>query len=351
MKIAIIKYKPFKGGEGMADNKTPAAGAKNAVRQPQRPLTPREKQALRLKKRRRQKRMMLLFSAAFILITTTIITAIIEIPAKIKSSKVESEAASQLASEQQQQAQTDTTTQAALGEFGPVQLTEWTYQQPTADIMRQPENGRVDTSYFDDALFIGDSITQGFQVYASGIQNAHYAAYIGAGPKQLISGTVTNINGEVVTAIDEILAANAKKVYILLGTNNLSSLNDEALLKYYDDFLDFLQPQLGEDVVYYIQSIPPVTAEKSAGDTNYSNDRIKSLNESLAKMTYERGWHYIDLYGALSGEDGALRGELVAGSEGIHLNSSGYEVWKEYLITHTAYSSTSPYIAGSPYLL
>jgi lysophospholipase L1-like esterase len=334
----------------MADNRIPRAGAPNSAPQPKRPLTPREKHELRLKKRRRQRRITFLFSAVFILVVTSIITAIIEIPAKIKTDKQEAAAASQLEAQQQEQSQTDSTTQAALGEFGPVKLTDWTYQQPTAAIMSQPENGRVDTSYFDDALFIGDSLTQGFQVYES-IQNAHYAAYIGVGPKQLISGTVTDKDGNVVTAIDQILAANANKVYILLGTNTLGSLDDEALLKYYDDFLDFLQPQMAADVVYYLQGIPPVTAEKAQSDANYSNDRIKNINGSLAKMAYERGWHYIDLYSALAGDDGALRGELVAGSDGVHLNSAGYEAWKEYLITHTAYSSTSPYIAGSAYLL
>ena len=92
-------------------------------------------------------------------------------------------------------------------------------------------------SYFDDALFIGDSLTQGFQVYTSGISNASYAAYIGAGPRTFIEGTVTNIDGETVKPIDEILAASPKKVYILLGTNAMETLTDEAFLEYYGRFL------------------------------------------------------------------------------------------------------------------
>lgn len=48
-----------------------------------------------------------------------------------------------------------------------------------------------------------------------------------------------NISGQQVAAIDEILAAAPKKVYILLGTNSMATLTDEAFLKYYNDFLDF----------------------------------------------------------------------------------------------------------------
>ena len=67
--------------------------------------------------------------------------------------------------------------------LGPVQQTDASYTQPSASLVALPEAGRVDMSYFDDALFIGDSLTRGFQEYSSGIPNAKYAAYLGAGPK------------------------------------------------------------------------------------------------------------------------------------------------------------------------
>ena len=202
-------------------------------------------------------------------------------------------------------------------------------------------------SYFDDALFIGDSLTRGFQEYSSGIPNAKYAAYLGAGPKQFMEGLVENISGQQVAAIDEILAAAPKKVYILLGTNSMATLTDEAFLKYYNDFLDFLLPQLPQDTVYYIQGIPPVSVEKMAGDENFSVERIRGLNESLAKIAYDRDLHYLDLFSALADENGALRADIASGS--IHLNNEGYNVWREFLVTHTAYSKENPYLPGSPY--
>ena len=31
------------------------------------------------------------------------------------------------------------------------------------------------------------------------------------------------------------------------------------------------------------------------------------------------------------------------------LNNEGYNVWREFLVTHTAYSKENPYLPGSPY--
>lgn len=237
----------------------------------------------------------------------------------------------------------------AAGEipYGPLLPDEnASYTQPSANLVALPADGRVDMKYFDDALFIGDSLTRGFQEYQSGIENAKYAAYIGVGPKQFMEGLVENIKGEKVSAMDEIRAAQAKKVYILLGTNSMATLTDEAFLKYYTDFIRYLIEELPKDTVYYLQGIPPVTAEKFESDANFSQERIKNLNESIAKIAYENDLNYLDLYSALADENGNLREDIASGS--IHLNDRGYNVWREYLVTHTAYSPDNPYLPGSP---
>ena len=282
--------------------------------------------------------------AVVILSLSWVITTLIELPAKrAAASSLAALSASQAASSQAD----GSVAQTGEAVLGPVQQTDASYTQPSASLVALPEAGRVDMSYFDDALFIGDSLTRGFQEYSSGIPNAKYAAYLGAGPKQFMEGLAENISGQQVAAIDEILAAAPKKVYILLGTNSMATLTDEAFLKYYNDFLDFLLPQLPQDTVYYIQGIPPVSAEKMAGDENFSVERIRGLNESLAKIAYDRDLHYLDLFSALADENGALRADIASGS--IHLNNEGYNVWREFLVTHTAYSKENPYLPGSPY--
>lgn len=301
-------------------------------------------------------------SFAFILLVSWPISAVIDhFSTKDASVPPESASSAQSGTEEQtpdssaqsadSSAQSAGGSAQAAGTYGPVKSEEMTYTVPTAAMLALPENGRVDMAYFDDALFIGDSLTQGILTYqAATFENASYAAYLGVGPKELISGTVTSINGESVTAMDEIRAANASKVYILLGTNSLVSYDDETLLHYYDEFLTLLETELPADTTFYVQGIPPFSASKSAEGEQYSNERIRNLNEQIALLAYAHGWHYLDLYGALSDDNGDQRAEYGT-SDGIHLNETGYVAWREYLITHTAYDKDSPYIAGSPYLL
>ena len=284
---------------------------------------------------------------AVILLLAGVITLLIEQPWKTAGLPASGSAASSTSGAQStaQSGAGDETAAQPTG-IGPVQQAQGTLPAISDATLALAENGRVDMSYFDDALFIGDSLTQGFQVYTSGISNASYAAYIGAGPRTFIEGTVTNINGETVKPIDEILAANPKKVYILLGTNAMETLTDEAFLEYYGRFLEFLVPQLPEDTVYYIEAIPPVTQAKAA-DENFTLERIQGVNEKLALLAYQHGMYYLDLYSALCGEDGYLKAEYAA-DDGLHLNNEGYSAWRELLITHTAYRAGNPYLPGSP---
>ena len=330
----------------------PGTRRAGAQRPPQRPGSApvRRGQPPRKKKKKVSFAGFVAANFAVILLLAGVITLFIEQPWKTAGLPAPGSAASGSGSEdgaqsaaQGQQGGTSETQPAGIG---PVQQAQGALPAISASTLALAENGRVDMSYFDDVLFIGDSLTQGFQVYTSGISNASYAAYIGAGPRTFIEGTVTNIDGETVKPIDEILAASPKKVYILLGTNAMETLTDEAFLEYYARFLEFLVPQLPEDTVYYIEAIPPVTQAKAA-DENFTLERIRGVNEKLALLAYQHGMHYLDLYGALCGEDGYLKVEYAA-DDGMHLNNEGYSAWREMLITHTAYSAENPYLPGSP---
>ena len=204
-------------------------------------------------------------------------------------------------------------------------------QEFSPDLTEQPAE---DDAFFADAAFLGNSLIDGFQLYSGLTTSDYYCA---------TSMTVSKSE----ELISQMAQKQYGKVYILLGTNSMATLTDEAFLKYYNDFLDFLLPQLPQDTVYYIQGIPPVSAEKMAGDENFSVERIRGLNESLAKIAYDRDLHYLDLFSALADENGALRADIASGS--IHLNNEGYNVWREFLVTHTAYSKENPYLPGSPY--
>ena len=112
-----------------------------------------------------------------------------------------------------------------------------------------PENGRVNLEYFRGALFIGDSLTQGFGIYEPLKSIATVCAYIGITPKQILENSagyrqdMNRSTDQPVPMLDDILSHTAPtSIYIGMGTNALnSSQDDEAIIYYYGQLLDVLK--------------------------------------------------------------------------------------------------------------
>lgn len=275
-----------------------------------------------------------------------VITYVIEAPQKIATAKSIS---ASIAAKQEEENRLNAEKFGPA--FGPAKPEEGApLNVITAKNINLPQNGRVEMSYFADTLFVGDSITQGLNEYASGIKEAKYAAYRGVGPKQLLDGVYKNSDGTQVSYFDDIKNANAGKIYIMLGINSINSgTTDEAFIKYYGDLLDKMMLECAPQTAIYVQSITPVSAQ-TAQDERYSQTHIDALNEQIAKLAFSRGLNYLDVNAVLKGEDGNLNADYTA-PDGLHLNGAGYGVWKEYLITHTKHSKTNPYVMGSPFIL
>ncbi|MFV0414390.1 MAG: GDSL-type esterase/lipase family protein [Oscillospiraceae bacterium] len=230
---------------------------------------------------------------------------------------------------------------------GPVPQQAETMQlvAPTYEMIALPENGRVDMKYFDTVTFVGDSITQGLQVYTNqGIPNAHYCAYKSIGLKAVYDGSAwPNANGDYEVPMEALVASQPQNVYVLLGANAMVNTEDSQIVVYYREMLQKIRESLPAGTGIYLQSITPVTP-----GAKFEMERINGLNQQLAQIAYQEDVHFVDLAAALQGEDGYLRTEY-AGADGIHLSVEGYAAWKEYLVTHTAYNPATPYLLGSPY--
>lgn len=237
---------------------------------------------------------------------------------------------------------------SAWNKVGPVEQTLHNMElvAPNFHMIALAENGRVDMSYFDSVVFIGDSLTQGFEIYKQGIPNAKYCAYKGISIKQVYDGsTQTTREGRKEVPMEALVSYTPKNVYIQLGANAMVHLDDESIIAYYQEMLHQLRANLGEEVGIYIQSLTPVRPDNTPG---FNMDRINALNNLLAKLSHEEGVYFLDLSEALQADDGHLREDFGAG-DGYHLTPKGYGAWVDYLVTHTAYHPENPYLEGSEY--
>ena len=243
----------------------------------------------------------------------------------------------------------DGTSEEEWNFIGPVEQTINPPELVTPDyrMIALPENGRVDMSYFNTVTFVGDSITQGMQIYPTGISNANYCAYKNIGPRGIYDGSVyARADGVKEQPMEALVASAPDNVYILLGANVLGSQSDEAILTYYREMMVEMCANLLPGVYYYIQSITPIRPDNARGVTK---ERITDLNNALAKMAYEMGFYFLDLHEVLAGPDGYLKEEFDSHYDGFHLTQAAYTAWTEYLVTHTAYHPRNPYLPGSPY--
>ena len=241
---------------------------------------------------------------------------------------------------------------------GPVKQTinDFEIGSPDHRMLQLPENGSVDLSYFEDACFVGDSLTDGLRIYTS-IENsvANIAKFVcnkNLTPKSFIEGVIPFDWGrKTQNGIEAIVEEDPDILYITLGTNAMTFMTDEQFLYYYDQMLTQLQEEL-PDALFYVCSLTPTTQAAAARRPIFAYDRLYTVNNQVAKMASEKGMHYINLHEVLAGDDGYLKPEYEANlGDGIHLKPAAYTQWVQYLMTHTVHDKDNPYIPGSPYYI
>ena len=220
-----------------------------------------------------------------------------------------------------------------------------------SSVIRQPACGQVDLSYFSDAAFLGDSLTVGFSDYSINLGGALICGYTGVGPDAIVnrSAVKSPTRGQEV-ALDVLAAAQPKKLYILLGTNTLTTLGAaDRFLAYYGQMLDLLRQTLGDDCVIYVQSIPPVRPAAAEEKPGLASDVLRSVNEQLAQMAADKGCVYLDLWETFADGEGSLK-EILAAPDGVHFSAgNGYGAWVTYLRNHAKYSAANAWTPGSAY--
>ncbi len=186
----------------------------------------------------------------------------------------------------------------------------------------------VDESYFEDALFIGDSRLQGFGMY-SGMPGTFYAA-TGFQLSRYDSMEVVVTDSGKVPITQAMPYDSFTKIYIKVGLNEMGG-NENAFLSKYAELITWLR-ECEPRAIIYIHGLLPVTASKSSSDKVHNNTNVNARNESLKKLAMEQRAYYLDVGSALAGADGSLPAEMAA--DGIHLKAQYMDIWKQYLLSH-----------------
>ncbi len=195
-----------------------------------------------------------------------------------------------------------------------------------------PETEAVEDTYFDGAVFLGDSRTEGLSLY-SGLKTGYFYTAVGATVESVFSKkNFETEGGEKVPLLDAVAEQDCDKIYIMLGINELGWSKVKTFHDQYAKLVDRVRADHPEAKIV-LQSIPPVSAKQEAKKTYVNNARIAEYNQVIRTLAEEKECYFLDVAACLTGGDGLLPKDL--NFDGIHLNPAGCKVWLNYLRTHS----------------
>lgn len=195
------------------------------------------------------------------------------------------------------------------------------------DVQPQQEFVQVDESYFDDAVFIGDSRTVGLMEYG-GLDNATFCANVGMNIRDLWKKEFCEIDGEKASLEQVLTSRQFGKIYFQIGINEMGWATVDLFIEEYAQTIQKFR-ELQPDAVIFIQGILRVSKLKSESDPVFNNQGINERNERIAQLADNVHVFYIDVNEVVCDEEGNLEASMT--SDGLHLYAEDFTYWVEYL--------------------
>lgn len=194
-----------------------------------------------------------------------------------------------------------------------------------------PMSEAVDASYFDDAVFIGDSRTEGFILF-TGLSNATAYTHKGLMVDTAFTNPVVNMNSKKISVMEALKKTSFSKVYIMLGINETGWPYSNLFIQKYGEIINEVK-NINPEAIIYVQSILPVSQKISSSHSYLKNSKISEYNLLIQQMAKEKEIYYINSSESVASSDGYLPEE--ASFDGIHLKKDYCDKCLEYLKTHT----------------
>ena len=211
------------------------------------------------------------------------------------------------------------------------------------------EYTQVDDSYFNDAVFIGDSISYGFELYVTE-KRANGETVLGEA-KFLTSGSLSygnslwdvsdesvhpTYNGEKMKLEDAIAQIKPGKIYILLGTNDVALYGVEQTIANADTEISrMLEASPGAEI-FIMSTTPKYSPAESDVDGALNNADIDALNVAMRQFAVEKGYNFMNIAPLFKDETGGLAAVYCSDKEGmgIHFTSAAYDIWLNFLYSY-----------------
>lgn len=178
---------------------------------------------------------------------------------------------------------------------------------------------KAEKSVRNEIIFLGNSITaHGDWKKLTGKENVSNRG---------ISGDITF---GVLERLDEVIARKPKKIFLLIGINDISrNIPDSLIIDNYMKIVGRVKSGSPRTRLY-LQTILPVNNTFTKFKNHYNKDEhIEFVNENLRLIASQYRLELIDLHKHFLDSDGRLDKSLT--HDGLHLTAAGYKLWMKIL--------------------
>jgi len=185
--------------------------------------------------------------------------------------------------------------------------------------------------FFNDAAFLGNSVTAGFpsyfSTYGSGllgnVQVYARVSYSFLNDQMSRHGYMLQYEEEEMQAAEVVAAAGVSKVFICMGTNDLVGTSADVVYPRYVAYIEGILARNPGTSIFIVSTTPRCASSDNPGLTNAN---IDSLNSMMRRYCENNGYTYIDINTPLRNGTGSLYSGY-SSDNFVHMNSSGYSVW------------------------
>lgn len=187
-------------------------------------------------------------------------------------------------------------------------------------------------SYFNDAVFLGDSRTLGIFDYV-GLDGADFFCDNGMTIFKLLEddGVTEQRTGKKVDLKQILQERHYGKVYIMLGINELGYGNTTMYLKQYLSVVNRIREWQPEAVIFIMANLH-ISKEKNNMETEFNNININDKNVASARLANGTDVFYLDSNPLFTDSEGFMQPELTF--DGVHLYAKHYDMWRQFLMEH-----------------
>lgn len=146
--------------------------------------------------------------------------------------------------------------------------------EPSEELPKEVVYHTVDDSYFDDAVFIGDSRTVGMYEYGGLEETSTFYASTGLTIYKMFDSKIVAVPGQKkkITVEEALSEKQFAKIYLMIGINEMGTGTVESFMKAYGE------------AVQHLQQLQPDAGDLPAGDHEGDHGALRA-----GRLYYQRG--------------------------------------------------------------